>query len=143
MNWFWDRKRKAYEGIGLNILVEMGFERRVACACELHGPLSFNGGFSIFVLGLWAFHKFYKSCFGPQNIDLKSNSSQVNIFGWWFFFFFGNKEISLNFFKKILFFLNNISCNHMGFKIEAISRLKAKKGYLSKIDPFFSKNYIL
>ena len=68
MNWFWDRKRKAYEGIGLNILVEMGFERRVACACELHGPLSFNGGFSIFVLGLWAFHKFYKSCFGPQNI---------------------------------------------------------------------------
>ena len=31
----------------------------------------------------------------------------------------------------------------MGFKIEAISKLKAKKGYLSKIDPFYSKNYIL
>ena len=35
-----------------DILAEMGFEPRVACACELNGPLSFNGGFSIFVLGL-------------------------------------------------------------------------------------------
>ena len=120
----------------------MGFERRVACACELHGPLSFNGVFQFLFWAYEPFTGFISLVLGHKIYRPQIQFIQVNIFGWWFFFF-GNKEISLIFFKKILFFLNNISCNHMGFKIEAISRFKVKKGYLSKIDPFFSKNYIL
>lgn len=96
MDWFWDRKSKAYEGIRLCILAEMGFKLRVACVCELHGPLSFNGGFSILFwvckpftsfISLVLGHKIYR----PQIQFIASKYL-------WLVFFFGNKELSLNFF---------------------------------------------
>ena len=65
----------------------MGFERRVACACDLHGPLSFNGVFQFLFWVYEPFTGFISLVLGHKIYRPQIQFIQVNIFGWWFFFF--------------------------------------------------------